>query len=956
MTMPIYVFGQAHSAANMLNSIAIFAQSAGYQSLQVMFGLIGVVMLAIRFLASGDYMKLFAWAAMILVVDIIFLGFTTSVEVIDLSDQSSFQSVDGVPIGLAFIASEASQISYGLSKDVAFSYQAPKDQEYTQTGFMFGSKLTDKTLAAQLIDPDVVNEWNHYTAQCIIPDIALARYNPDKYTMKELANSPDIFQFLASHHPSPLRGLLVNGEFKTCMQALPMLKEKFDEEASQHITFLGKSSYPNRQNIQKNLSSIIQNTYNYMYGTGKTAIEHLNQSMAINGIKNGLDYNTARDGNAASALNYSTVMTQNSQTAKYLTAGEYAETFIPEFQVVLFILMLSIFPMIILFGFIPEVGITVIKQWLIGVVFLAFLPATFTIIHCLMMTMLSNGTSAISNLYQGVTLSSLKPLQYENTKFASIAGYLLSLSVFLTYILVKGLASGLVSLSQSLNSMVNGDVGENTRTEITGNNHLNNGSFNNLNYGNIGANKHDINPTNMSHKETHDTENGNIIENYKKGSNIKQANSSMWDTLSTGKQITSGLDQSRTQNITATKNDQASLGESAVQRDSDQASLADRINNDQTFRTGMSTQDQASFMKAQSSNESIIENVMKQNGWNRDQAVKSLNNVGLEGHAGLSAFGTGATVKVGHSNDASNSSSSSTSGHDQHSLQMQKQYQENQQIMQTATSHADFSNASGEGKSMTQNLNSDYATTQEAQSRVSADLAQQSAINNAIKHTDTESASINENANHKIWNSLATQYGQTRANEIMSAPDGTADAKIKHDTEGQYISNEVANIKARYGIKTNTFSPNQIQRTHQQEVSGLTTPTVNTSYKDAIHNTHHQSQSALNNKATTQGVVYSDHKGQILDGNVTGSLAKTTDHVTQAQDDMRKKHDTLKNTELDGEKEAKHKTSSILTPSESNPESNALRTGLKVINTNHNIAKEGADLVKDSYEWVKGKL
>jgi hypothetical protein len=571
--------------------------------------------------------------------------------------------------------------------------------------------------------------------------------------------------------------------------------------------------------------------------------------------------------------------------------------------------------------------------------------------------MLSNGTSAISNLYQGVTLSSLNPLKYENTKFASIAGYLLSLSVFLTYILVKGLASGLVSLSQSLNSMINGDVNSSSQSMANGDINLGSRSINNLNYGNIGANKHDINPTNMSHKETHDTENGNIIENYKKGSNIQQANSSMWDTVSTGKQITSGLDQSRTQNITATKNDQASLGESAVQRDSDQASLADRINNDQTFRSGMSTKDETSFTKAQSSNENMTQQLMTQNNWSKDQAVKALNNVGLEGHAGLSAFGTGATVKVGHSNDASNSSSFSHSGHHQSLDAMQKQYQQNEQIMQTATSHADFSNASGEGKSMTQNLNSDYATTQEAQSRVSADLSQQSAINNAIKHTDTQSASINENANHKIWNSLATQYGQTRANEIMSAPDGTPDSKIKHDTEGQYISNEVANIKARYGIKTNTFSPNQIQRTHQQEVSGLTTPTVNTSYKDAIHNTHNQSQSALKNQATAQGVVYSDHKGQILDGNATGSLVKATEKTMNASNNISNGMNYYhKSNSHINSRISEQVKGSVLSPSESNPENNALSTGLKVINTNQNIAKEGADLVKEGYDWVKDKL
>ncbi|MDA7742262.1 conjugal transfer protein TraG N-terminal domain-containing protein [Francisellaceae bacterium] len=952
MTMPIYVFAGAGSAADMLNSVAIFMQGGGYAALIVIVGMIGVAMLATRFLSTGNYMQLFAWAALFLIAETLFLGTTTQVELIDATDQTSFKSVDGIPIGLAFMASTTSEISYGLAKDVAFAFQMPKDQEYSSTGFFFGSKLVNKTFGANMPDSETMSEWDHYTSQCILPDIALSGVNANKYTMADLNNSPNIFAFLANHHPSPLRGISMGGQFKTCQQSLPLLKAKFDAEADKSATFLGKVNYPDRKTLQRNIKTLIGDTYSYMFGMPSNAKDVLVQNMAINGIKQGLSFNAANN-NAASALNYAVTQAQTGQTASYLTAGQMAETYIPEFQSVLFIFLIAMFPFIVLFAFLPEVGLKVIQQYIMGLVFIASLPVVFSVLHCLMMSYLQSGTEAYGSIYGGITLSNIDEIAYKNTQMAGIAGYMMSLTVFMTYIIVKGLASGLVQMSERLGGLANSAISNPAHAWTTGNLSMANSNISNMSHDNWNANKHDINQTAFRDKASHDTASGDTIDGYADGSsNVHQNTSSLRDSISMQQSVGAGLDHNKQQNIQATKTDQQSLGESVVKRDSDQMAFADRVNSGENLNIGMSQSDQASFSKAANDNENITQKVMEKTGYNHNEAVKALNGMDFRastGSPGALKFlgGASATAGIHHSNEGGSTQSHDQGGESSQFADLQQSYQSNQQMMQSTVSDTRVSDMSGQDKSLVQNLNTDYATTNEASARVSADLLQQQSISQAIKETSSDSANINRNLNHKVWNDMSEQYGSARADEIINAKAGTPDNAIYQQAQKGYVADQLDSIRAKYGIDNNTFKASNIEAQHQQDTQQLQSPTVNQDNRSSLQGGYETSRNIMADQAQAQGVSYDRSAADQLKGDATTGLVSGSEAVSATQQQVHEQRSTLTQSEQQSEYQNKNITEeSVLSPEGSTP-SNNLIGGLEIVSPK-NIDK--------AVDWIEGKL
>ena len=918
MTMPIYVFAGAPTLANMLNSVAIFMTTSGYDALCVMIGLVGVAVLAQKFLSSGNYMQLFTWACVFVVCESFFLLNKTDVEVIDVTDKTSFVPVGNVPLGLAFVASELSTISYGLAKDVAFAFQMPNDQEYTKTGFMFGSKLTNTTLDTHITDTNLMSQWDHYTSQCILPDIALAQVNKDKYTMNELNSAPDIFDFLANNHPSPLRGIEINGQFNTCAEALPKLKASFEAEADKNATLLGKTNYPNRKTLQQDIKNIIGNTYNYLFGMPNDARAVLVQNMAINGIKQGITFDASKN-NAQAALNFATTQAQTGQTTSYLTAGELAQTYIPEFQSVLFIFLIAIFPFILLFIFIPEQGIKILQKYMMGLVFVSVLPVTFSILHCIMMSFLEYKTNGYSEIYKGITLSNVDQIAYKNTQLASIAGYLMSLTVYMTYVIVSGLASGLVTMAERMGALANTSVNAPAHAWTSGNLSLANSSVSNTSLDNISGNKHDLNPTNFGNRASYDTQAGDIIHKYSGGgSNIEQNTSHLRDSINVQSSIGASLDQAKAHNLSATKSDQEALSNSVVSRHNDQLAYADRINTDSSFTSGMTKNEQMQFSEAAQMNENITQEVMKRTGYSHDQAVKALNGIDFKasvGTPGKGLFGSSASVDGHHGNDASSSDSNTNSGSNSDLATLQNQYHQNQQIMKSAIADVRLSEMSGDAKSMATHINDDYSNTQDASKRVSADLSEQQSINQAIRDTKSDSAGITRNLNHRVWNDLVGQYGQERADKIVNAKNNTPDGQIYQKVQQGYIDDQVNKIKAKYGISDNTFDGNQIKQQHKIDSSSLTSPVVSNENRDAIGGTYYTNKELLTDYGKDQGIKYDKSNHDQFKASVSHQIDGAKNNIHQVKTSIDERQNIVaKNVSTENQANHEKVNEEILSP------------------------------------------
>ncbi|MBK2125045.1 conjugal transfer protein TraG N-terminal domain-containing protein [Fangia hongkongensis] len=870
--IPIYVFAGAHSTADMLNAVAMFAGDNNYLELISIFGLVGIVLLAMKMLATGNYQIMFNWAVTYVVVMALCIVPKTDVMVIDLSDNTSFQQVDNVPLALGVIASELSTISYGLSQFISDVYHAPKDQEYTKTGFLFGSQLVQTTLQAQMPDANTMALWDRYTAQCILPDIALARVNPNKYTMSQLANAPDIFSFLANHNPSPLRGIYIDSNFNTCQQALPQLKAKFEAQANESLTFLGKTYYPNRQQLQDNIKTLVSNTYNYMFGMSNSAQQDLVQNMAVNSLKQGLKA-AAAESDAGAALNYAVSQAQKQETASYLTMGQLAEVNLPEMQSILFTFLLAMFPFFVIFSFIPDMGLKVLKEYIVGLIFLCSLPVTYTVLHYLMLSELASSGNTYGSIYKGITLSNINPIAAKHTQMASIAGYLMSLTTFLTYIIVRGLAQGMVSMSERLGALANSGVSSTAHQWTDGSLSLNSSQVGNHTWDSITANKHDLAPVDRFNSASYQRGDGATVTQFANGQiSVDQPNSNLRSGINVSQSISDSLQHSLADAHKATLSDRNSLGMSSARTTNDLYQLGDNISHGQTQGIQMSESQQAAFTKAYQENQNVVDQVMKNTGMSHDEASKVLKSAYAKGNlhtevglpflaklispasGNVSAdFGGGITGESSHSDVDMNSKQL------QEAESLMKSYSDSMNTMTSIATNSTVTDSSSRTGAVLHNFSDDYRQTQDYSRQVSADEAREKSLSAALSQAKTNSASINENANFDYVNMLKDRFPQHYADILNDS--SPANAAIHQSTQQDFVNKKVADFNKEFGIGANTFGSNQIDNANAQNKSNLDFSAQNTNGNAAYHtdtfkDNHAQGGSALYEKASDKGIKF----------------------------------------------------------------------------------------------------
>ena len=139
---PIYVFSGGDTAASVLNAIATLTNgsTATFATALSIAGIFSVCGGAIAYVRSQNILTWLYWFAIYLGITTIGLGIKTSVEVIDATNLMQVTTVDHVPIGIALPASEATSISYGLTKAIDGIFHMPDDLGYSSTGMLFGSK------------------------------------------------------------------------------------------------------------------------------------------------------------------------------------------------------------------------------------------------------------------------------------------------------------------------------------------------------------------------------------------------------------------------------------------------------------------------------------------------------------------------------------------------------------------------------------------------------------------------------------------------------------------------------------------------------------------------------------------------------------------------------------------------------------------------------------------------
>lgn len=628
-----------------LNAVAAFCNSEGFKSIIWCGAAIGVALTAFAYVKQRDIMAYLKWLVMYFLVFNVMLGTPSTVAIINTADQTSpAQIVDNVPFGLAMPAHLITVIGYAFTSDMEQVFSLPNVLSYHNTGMLFGSNLFQLSLASKLDDPDIMNEMNAYVRSCVVGDILINH----KYTFNELLHSDDIWGLMTSR-PSPIRGMYMQGQFRTCIEASHILTQKINEYSERSAPKILSLFIPTRNHYAPEaINSMLSSTYQYFGALSRTGSNILRQNIAINAFRSGIRNYAAETGSVAGLENISNTMAMNNTRMAWATSGHIGVQTLPLMQVVLLLLLLCMFPLVALLTLIPGLGINVFKNYLYSLVWLETWPIMFAILNMAMNFYVSAGDHGT------VTLSSINRLSQEHSDIAGIAGYLVLAIPFLSMGIVKGMAFTFNNAAQYLGGMMHSIAQSTSSSAAMGNYSLGNISTDNATANSLNANKHDTNFMSQHGLSTQQLGNGATVTSTPMGSRVYSTASGM-SQLATSEHAAQNAAFSLSNQVNHSITSAFNHHNQYVHSKGDNQSLGN------SYTSGVSSH----MDRAMSDMNDLTKTLAQKEGISQTEAYRKLHDASVSGSiaanesVGFNIFKTGADIKASESASFSNSRSSS---------------------------------------------------------------------------------------------------------------------------------------------------------------------------------------------------------------------------------------------------------------------------------------------------------
>ena len=750
MALSIYVYENGEITWDILNAVSMFFHNQSFGEMMSIAGALAIFLTGATFVVKRDPNVLVKYFFTFLFVPLFLVNTTSDVEVINLGDPLWTKgTVSNVPMIIAYPAHLTSEISYGVTTLVEDIFHTDDNATYTKTGMIYASKVQRATQQASIQSGHLRQLWSEYLRNCIRPDILIN----GKYTWDEFANSNNIFEFLTTHSPSPLRRIVDREggtiEYPTCRDALPTIEALFDQEANSQLSFLGKKlgflTENKAQQAALLASQIVENDTNFI-GMSSTAKDTLVQNMAINGIRTGLRDAAAHSNATAAQLNYANTKMELQNEQMWMSLGLMAQKYIPELHSLLFLLILVSPIFVIFLAMLPAMTFKVLTNYVYGYAYLATWPPMFVIINFFMSKTLEMESIDIANLSQGLTFSNANEIYHAHIYFAAICGWLLSTVPFIAPYVVKGGASIMGSLSMQVAGMINSASGQAASENASGNYNLANTSMDNHN-----ANKTDLRFMQQTHGAAIQNSNGTITTQLGHGM-VYDAHGSISKTpftINGQDAVQHSLTDSLTKAHKATQSTSATFNDALNATTNDLMSLSHLSSDNKNY--AHSTSDGLSATQQQSINQmnSAVNDYAKTHNVSKDTAWKAM----IEGYGdahmdgGFKLFGNGVQVRGGIKGSIGGSygHNDSDSNTDRHSISDQKSFND---AFNTLRQSSQNDTTGHQNSKLDQALRSFTADNQElisSSQQYSHALAHEQSLSNTLQQVKSGSLQVSSN-------------------------------------------------------------------------------------------------------------------------------------------------------------------------------------------------------------------
>ncbi len=824
-----------------LNAIATYIGTSTFQTGINIVTTLAVGAVSYRYIVGKHFDILLKWVVCTYIILFVLLGVKLSVAVHDIQNPLEPYSVDNIPLGIALPSSLISNFGFGLSQLFDDIFHMPDDLDYNKTGMLFGSRVFLSATAANVTaTPETSENLSKFIKQCIFSSKILAS---QQITQSQLRDANNLAQLYFTNASPLYRVVLNNGENLTCQQAAPIIKQAL--LASSQVELKRLANHMTNGDTGK-YAAVLESANQYLMNVSKTGSEILMQNMLINATRQALRNDFFEHGKAANLLNYT--YTSSMDKMRVAEANGFLMTAyrLPLLMTVLWILSMSLFPIIILLAFFPFYE-GIYATYLKSQVFLWSWAPMFSILHFIMSFEASKYTNIWGQTTGGITFSNMNAIASVQSDLALTAGYIATCIPFIAYSITRGLASAFNTAAQFIGGVAHNLSTSEAQSVVSGNISEGNYSGWNMNYDNVSAHKHDTNRIDFHGLNTRQLANGSSYTQAANGNTIINSQSGISQLatqIHAGTRVVDSLNQSANNSIHEAKQLRASADHHLNEALNQMHALNSSNGMDMRSGAGLSHSDQDSISKDfrtmrdtvnqynehhDKSSQVSYDDVVRASIRSRDQAFGKFADF-LTG-ASVSASGgrTGTSSHGTHIQEFLNSSEGKTFSESLNNV-----------ISTTKSQHLDATQSSQLGLSDQVAVN--LSKAQSDSTLAAADYSDAMTYQSAANHANDQSTSIDQNLSQQFSQWAMQKYG----NDALSILSGSDSKSLATQAEW---SNEFFNSAVGKSAVANEVN-NMIHSAKNGVMTEFNNQANNITKNSNITEQYKADKSDINNQAT----------------------------------------------------------------------------------------------------------
>ena len=456
-TVEVFTVGGGEYIVNTFNAVAAWTGQGGYKSLLQVVLVMGFTMACITIAFNNDWRAWINWFLQATLIYMCLMVPRLDVHVTDRINPSLAPAdVGNVPIGLAMMASFTSQVGDYLTRSSEVVFGLPNDLNYTTNGMVYGARLMQATQSVQFNDPEFAANLDDHMRNCVFYDVLLGRKSMDT-----LAKAPDLWAAIGPGSPARAQKFLtrnpdgtVSSAIQTCRDAYNTMSEQLTATGGpvdQVADPLAKSLYPKLlPSVAKaKLLADLGGSYSYLTGVSASAAAILKQNLLMNAVTQAMHtMSSTSGGNAVDVYAQTRAEIQTRNT--YSAIGQTAMKWVPLLHIVLTVMFYALFPVLFPIFLIPGTGVSTLKGYVTGFLYLAAWGPLFVILHMILMFKGAGDITAVAG-GSGSSLFTMAGISGISDDISALAGYLIASVPFIA----GGVAKGAMAISHNATSFLN---------------------------------------------------------------------------------------------------------------------------------------------------------------------------------------------------------------------------------------------------------------------------------------------------------------------------------------------------------------------------------------------------------------------------------------------------------------------------------------------------------------------